>query len=169
MILKFLFSQIDTCGTQFVSKQEVIEALRKNADAVTFFDINLETFVFDLEGLQTSRPGLLNYKQFAHFMRHQREISIENLKQVKQELRQEADFLQQDIIAKAKAQVSQQQQRGNCILTEPELGVLKAVFSKLDEEQDGVIDRRGFLAGMRSDAAASALLQVDAVRIPYVN
>lgn len=67
-IFKYLFKQIDISNSGFVSGKEIYTFIKTEKDAITFFDLCLDTFESDANKIETQRPGLFNFKEFSNFL-----------------------------------------------------------------------------------------------------
>ncbi len=74
-LFKYLFKQIDKTNSGFVSGKEIFTFIRNEKDAITFFDLSMNTFESDANKIDTQRPGLFNYNEFSNFLRVQKDLS----------------------------------------------------------------------------------------------
>ncbi|KRX09127.1 hypothetical protein PPERSA_08843 [Pseudocohnilembus persalinus] len=165
IILKFLFQEI--CKQQkskYVSKQETYEYLRGNIDAITFFELKMDTFYIDLERLETQRLGLLNYQEFSEFVRDQPQISKETLKAKRLFLEHKYKEEEKKLNLQAELLYKNEMSKGSCLLNQQEIQTIQQVFEENDEDNSGFLEKNILLEGILFSEKTHFMLQLPAVK-----
>ncbi|KAL4471381.1 hypothetical protein ABPG74_008274 [Tetrahymena malaccensis] len=178
-ILKFLFMQIDTHKSGFVSSQEIFDSLKENKDAVIYFDLCVKTLYSDLDKFKTQRKGLFNIEEFSTFVIQQNQMSKKTLQTEKEALKsqivQEQNLLHKIDKLKDKNELfllyekDPQNTYGTCVLNEAKLDVLRQVFSELDTFNDFIVKRLDLVKELLNNDKIQKILTYPAVKIPIVN